>query len=414
MKRSKLCDAAAALATLCLLFPSLATGDSAQVLPKGVSHIGLQYKNYIPVDTRWGPDGSSEKVSKDLDKVLLDSTIVPLISLLEAAYSMTPGTGNVGTTMVDYEFEETEGSITYQYGLTDKITVGVFIPYYWKKTKVNEAFVETSTGTLGQNPAFGTTADPFGTPFIPITLGGLQNDAFATAFVQGFLQSDLGLEPIETWSESGIGDIEAGLRYQYYSSEKWRLAATGNIIFPTGEIDDPDNLIDRSFGNGAMGLQIDFNQDYTGIDKLTLNATVGLGFYFVDKLVRRVPDDVNKPITTNKAKVEKDVSDEYSLELSAGYSLSETLSISLMYRYLLGTGDDVSGKNPALDYSSLEDETDWNEQLYKIGLTYSTVSRYLEEKARVPMFVSIAYRDRFDGENITDSSYYSLSAGVFF
>ena len=397
-----------------VLSPSLSIGDSAQVLPKGVSRVGVQFKSYIPVDTRWDSSGNSERVSTDLDNILLNSDVVPVIADLEAAFSMTTGTGDIGRTVSDYDYEESSASIAYHYGLTDKITIGVLVPYSWKKTKVDEASVDTSTATLGQNPAYGTTADPFGVPFIPIGLGGQRSDAFATTFVQSFLGTEFGLEPIETWSESGIGDVQAGLRYQYFSSEEWRLATTGYLVLPTGEVDDPDNLLDRSFGNGAMGLNIDFNNDYTGIDKLTLNATVGLSFNFVDKLVLRVPDDVNEPITTNKAKVKRDVSDEFYLELSADYSLSDTFGVNFLYMYLVGTGDKVTGNDPALDYGSLEDETDWMEQIYILGLSYSTVSLFMEKKAKIPMSVSFSYRDRFAGENVTDSSYFDLGLSVYF
>jgi hypothetical protein len=46
----------------------------------------------------------------------------------------------------------------------------------------------------------------------------------------------------ETWSDDGLGDIEAGLKYQYFKNDKWRLAVTGAVRFPTGEVDDPDDL----------------------------------------------------------------------------------------------------------------------------------------------------------------------------
>ena len=81
------------------------------------------------------------------------------------------------------------------------------------------------------------------------------------------LSATYGYERFETWSDNGIGDIILGGRYQYFKNDQWRLAFTGGVSMPTGDADNPDNLLDMPFGTGTWGLVFQFQNDYIVIRK---------------------------------------------------------------------------------------------------------------------------------------------------
>lgn len=369
-------------AVLVLGIASLALADSAAVLPKGVSRLNVKYSFYSAIDERFGPDDDEESLSTDFNAVL-DDTIFPLL--------LPPGT-NVGTSVVDFEYDFADLILEYFYGLSDKVTLGVYVPYYWNKTDLKEARVDTSGATQAVLDSLLGAGFPAGDP---------ATDAAVTSFVLAALEGPpFQFKPFDTVEESGLSDIEVIARYQYYKDDRWQLSFTGGVRFPTGDVDDPDNLLDTEFGSGAYALLFRFNQDYTGVENLTLNATVGYDLVLPDEETVRVLDDVNQPLApiANKEKVERDLGDVFKVVLSGDLSLSKTLSIGLLYEYAEKQKDDVDG-DLGLAYESLEDETDWTSNRIMANVTYSTVQRYLDEETAIPFDLYLEYEDYFAGSN---------------
>jgi hypothetical protein len=403
-----------------LLSPSHA--DNAEVLPKGVKRLSVDSNFYLPIDERYDPDGDTEDAATDFNATLDRSVFEDLGDLEDFFNAYLPGSlpggiATIGNSIVSFEYDVTIVELSFQYGITDRLTAGIMIPY-WKVENDVSAKVDTSNATLGFNPAFDPSKsfDPMDmTTFqlIPVSLGGIQDDAAATELAQHSL-AELGYERFETWDDDGISDIEAGLRYQYLKTENWRLAFTGGVRFPTGEVDDPDNLVDRGFGSGAWALLFHLNQDYVGIKNLVLNGTVRYELYLPDKEKLRVPEDVNRPITANKEKVDRDFGDVIELETSGIYEFAEGFKVSLLYRYGFSFEDDVSG-DEGFPYESLEDETEQTEHVVMAGLSYSTLPLFMAKRFPVPLEASLSYRNRFAGSNnVFKSEYIGLQLAVYF
>ena len=383
----------------CLLLLSITTisyAGGAEVLPKGIFRGEVEYGYYSSVDTRFDPDGNKENVATDYNTIL-DSSVFSSLADLEAAFGLPSGSASIGDSVVDFEYNFSDLILNFQYGITDRISVGVKIPYYWNKTDVKSARVDTTNATLGINPLFGTPGDPFGVPVIPIAFGGVADDALATELAQSQLEA-LGYKRIESWSGSGISDIEAGLRYQYFKTEDWQLSVTGGVRFPTGEVDDPDNLMDVGFGTGAWALLFRSNNDYTGVKNLILDFTFKYDLVLPDKEVRRVPDSVDQPITANKEEVDRDLGDVFRFEFEGTYQFLEAFSLSLLYEYAFKLKDKVSG-NMGFRYESLEEETDWTYHRFEGGLSYSTIPKFREKKFPIPLVFNVSYETFFDGTN---------------
>ena len=381
-----------------LLFGStrLLFADTAEVLPKGIFRGDIEYSYYLPIDTKFDPDGNVEDIAADYNTGM-NSNLFPALKQLETGFGLPDGSASLGDSVVKYEYDIDQVDLKFFYGLTDKLSIGLKAPYYWIKNDVS-AEVNTTNATIGFNPIFGQPGDPFGVPLIPVQLGGVTNDALATELVQNSLVEDYGYQRVESWSDNGFGDIEAGGRYQFLNTDDWRLAFTGAVRFPTGQVDDPDSLVDVAFGSGAWALLFRSNNDYTGFKNIVLNATLEYDLVLPDKETVRVPDDVNNPITSNKEEVSRDLGDIFRLKLSGAYSLPKGFGIYLFYSYAFQLKDSISG-NQGFAYESLEDETDWTYHEYKIGLSYSTLPLFQQKEFPLPLVFGVQFEDVFAGTN---------------
>jgi hypothetical protein len=240
------------LGILFLIPLNISYADNAEVLPKKVTRLRLNAQFYFPVDEQYDDNGDVEDIAEDYN-TNLNSSVFPALGLIEQAFGMPPGTGSIGNSVVSMEFDFNLYDFYIEHGVTDKLSVGAKIPYWDVNNDVN-ARVNTANGTIGFNPNYGQPGDPFGSPLIPVSFGGIQNDDLATELVQNFLVQDYGYNRIGSWSGSGLSDIEVGARYQYLKTDDWRLAFTGGVRLPTGETDDPDDLMDYALGSGAWAL----------------------------------------------------------------------------------------------------------------------------------------------------------------
>jgi hypothetical protein len=421
---------------LCQVPFDIAHADDAIVLPRGVSRVSITSNFYLPIDKRYNPDGKVEDIAIDLN-TSLNSRIFPTLAPLNP---LVGGTASLGDTNVSFDYELTILYLEAAYGMTDRLTAGVRIPYWWLTNTVRGRLNSGpgSSANVGLNPFFGRPGQP---PLVPLARGGVP---FTTEDVQQLLGPGLpgipgfGFKRFDSFSEHGLGDMEAGVRYQYFRTNAWLLAFTGGARFPTGRVDDPDNLTDVGFGSGAYALLFRFNNDYaisslwqgtqeatteetlgarapgTAPGTVVLNGTIRYDLVLPDKQVKRVPDNVNNPLTANKENVSRDLGDIIEFEVSAKYNFLTGLTFSSLYKYGFKLKDHVSGKK-GFTYSSLEDETDYTEQVFIVGLEYSTFPLYLQKKFPLPLTISLSYRNRFAGSNnVLKSEYIGLGLEVLF
>jgi hypothetical protein len=386
-----------------------AFAETAEVLPKGVWGTGLSAKIYVPFDQVWKDDGTLDNPGWKYSGPLT-SSVFPDLALIEQAFGMPAGSGNLGSTEVTFKYSQQIYEFSAAYGMTDKLSIGLKIPYFFMKNDVT-ANLNTTNATLGNNPCLGQPGCPFGgSPYAPINMGGTpltSND------VQQILMTQFGYKRVQSWSGDGLGDIEAGLKYQYLQTPSWELAAQLSVRFPTGQTDNPDDLCDWGFGLGYWGIMFRSMNDYVGIKDLRLNATFRYDLNLPQNVVLRVPDNADRPITPNKEEVSRDPGDVIGFELSAYYDIYKGLGARATYIASWGFRDKVSGHNN-YRYDQLEVQTDFREQVYILGLAYNTLAFYQEKSFPVPMYGFINYRNRFEGYNIWKSQYWEFGLGIYF
>ena len=153
---------------------SVSYADDASVLPKGVSRVMLDSNFYFPVDQRYGPDGGAEDVAADYNRSLNSS----VFSALAPLDPFVPGLPSIGDSIVSFQYHFTMLNLGFQYGVTDKLSMGITIPYWWIENDV-EARLDSGTGSsanVGKNPCFGAAGCPSTSPIIPIASGGVRMD----------------------------------------------------------------------------------------------------------------------------------------------------------------------------------------------------------------------------------------------
>ena len=116
----------------------------------------------------------------------------------------------------------------------------------------------------------------------------------------------------------------------------------------------------------------------------------------------------------NKEHVNRNLGDIFGVGLAAKYRFTDAFSGSVTYNFLKKAKDNISG-DMGFAYDSLQDETEREEQVAMVGITYSTISQYRAKQFPVPMEATLTYRNRFDGsDNALKSEYIGLWLAAYY
>ena len=404
--------------------PTHAHADSAAVLPRGTSRVFGDFYHYLPTTERYNADGDREDLAHPFTNAALDSNVLTNLKPLDP---FVGGTASIGDVAVSYEYDIDVLDAGYSYGVTDKLSVGFHIPYYWIKNNV-DTFFSSTNANVGLNPATGTCC-------IPISAGGQPMD---TDDVQNLVSSEFGFSPIETWTGEGIGDIELGAKYRFFLEESSAFAMTGGLRIPTGRADDPDDLTDVawSYGNYALLLRLHYDYKLSNLwskkptqlhqiipapGDVIFNTTFRYDYMLPDKKIKRVGDDPDQVFSNNREEVSRKLGDIFNLEVSGKYQITDAIAFTALYTYGFKLKDNISG-NMGFNYESLEANTDSSQQVVTLRASYSTLAAYRDKKFSVPMVFTIAYRNRFAGQGprsaqanpVLDTSWIVVGLNVLF
>jgi hypothetical protein len=409
-----------AIILLCVLPAERSFADDAVVLPKGFFRLLNETQFFLPITQRYNKNGDKEDIAKDFNTTLnsvvfsdLRGLEVPNPAALGCGLAVPPpfclqtGTAALGRSVVSFNYSIQQTMFQPAFGLTDRLSIGANIPYFWQKNTVS-ASLDNTSATVGINPLAVSGANAFG--FVPLNapLPGTRRPTSEDA--QRLLMSR-GFKRLQTWEDDGFGDIEIGGKYQYFRSENFRAAFTGGARFPTGKVDDPDNLSDRGFGTGAYALLFRFHQDFIsqppGLAKRLgfptpgsyfINTTFRYDLYLPDKQPLRVCD-VHDPLCPFKDTVRRDIGDIFEAEISASYGLPlEGLFFTPLYKFTNKFRDHYAG-NMNLNYGVLAEESNFYDHSYRVGFSYSTVPLVVQKKFPWPLAASVFYWDRFAANN---------------
>ena len=414
-----------AIALIVLLTGQVTHADDAAVLPKGLWRLLANSEIAFNWTERYNDNGDKEPLAADFN-ANLNSTVFPALAVFGPNASL-------GQSVVSYTRGATLTTFQPAYGLTDRLSVGVNIPYWTLENRVS-ASLNTSSATVGKcstsDTLFPLGACPGGGTSVPLTTADVQKILSTGLDVNGdgdINVAGLGFQPLQSWSYSGIGDIEVGGRYQYYRGQNFRAAFTGGARFPTGRVDDPNNLADVGIGAGAYALLFQFQQDLMfqreGLGKrlgfpepgdFFINTTFKYDLVLPDKQLLRICDP-NFPLCSATEVVNRDVGDIFQAEIQPKVGLFfRGLIFSALYKYGQNFKDHITGSR-GLNYGAAAKETNSTEQMYVLGLTFSTIP-YIRggDMKLVPFSLSVLYRNRFAGTNAPANQTITINFQYFF
>ena len=204
--------------------------DDAAVLPQGISRAYWDFYRYHSTTQRYNSDGKREDLAYPFTNAALDSDVLASLAPLDA---FVPGKATLGDVSIEYQYDIDVLDLGYSYGLTDNLSIGIHLPYYWITNNVDTA-LDTSSANVGLNPATGTCC-------IPLAIGGVPMD---TDDVQNLIMDEYGFSEIDSWQREGIGDIELGAKYRVFQEQDSAFAFSGGLRVPSGYQDDADKLND--------------------------------------------------------------------------------------------------------------------------------------------------------------------------
>ena len=122
--------------------------DSAAVLPANVSRVYADFYHYQPTTQRYNQDGDREDLAFPFTNAALDSNVLTVLAPLDP---LVGGTASIGDVAVAYKYDIDILDLGYSYGVTDKLSIGFHIPYYWITNNVDTSF-DTANANVGLNP----------------------------------------------------------------------------------------------------------------------------------------------------------------------------------------------------------------------------------------------------------------------
>jgi len=143
--------------------------------------------------------------------------------------------------------------LALDFGITNRISVGVYVPIVRVNTRA------------------GFQLDTIGGPGNPGAIQRLDSILTDTTYA---LESIVGTSRRRRFF---AGDMEANAKYRILESGNYALSGAVVVRFPTGHQDSPNNLFDMSTGDHQTDIEIQVAQELTLFDRLWLNALVRAG-----------------------------------------------------------------------------------------------------------------------------------------
>ena len=383
------------------LFFETASADDAKVLPKNRWRIQLM-SSYSFTDSKFDSSGKSIAMG-DAYKVSLTPSFVsvlkPQVKAISAAMNAEkPGLADsmaISELTADIKSSILANAVAAEYGLTDRLSVGIILP-------IVHAIV-TAKGHSSSSPQFEGFVKSL-TPEqgrLKAALNQVKSELSLPAINQA-LEQDLGYDGgIQSWSGTGIGDLEIGGKFKYFESHPFRMTVKAGVRAPTGRRDQPDQLFDLAFGDGQWDLAAFHYVDYSPHSKVYFTLESGYTAQLPHTATYRVPIITGVEITPIKAKLDQDPGDIVEAALEANWSFTRLLTLSPKYRFREKFSDHYSGGNgiPTKFLSADSDER-LHEGILTLG--FSNLPRVRSGESSLPLDAQVFIRHRFGGKNVNE------------
>ena len=395
-------------------FSSAYALENTKVLPKGRKFVTLRMVD-TDISSKTDSDGNAQPISQPLQKDLtfqkvLKSENDPIKKSLIQAFLQSNNFNEeeaLGTFTADMNGHVRAYAPVLGFGITDKLTLALAVPYMSAQTSVKAGFV----------------ASPRSEEFVKKLSAPEYNLVKNAREVADKLNNatgkldqkllDNGFQALKNWEGHGFGDMTLAGKYAAVAIENFRVATTTGIVAPTGRVKDPDILNDVGFGDGQWDVfqQITLEQPIVG--DVTFSQYAKYTYQAVGKKKVR---DATEEESIEVPKVETEFKLGDKIEGGAGvlYAPSFGLLTGVGYSYFFKYADRYTVKDSGLRQDYLEKDTDQRAQNLELLLGYSGIPAFQRGEFPAPYEIKMSYFKQLRSMNSTVTDLYQIDASVYF
>lgn len=363
----------------CLNFASAAYYDT---LPEGVRNITYRFIQTGNITGSYGSSGSFKgyNVNANINADAIRGVNAAVDTYLDTLSADDYANFSFGTFQGNAKSKVSAQAFGAGYGVTNKLTVYGFIPFY-------EAVVDLQIERTekGRNNV-GTAIQLENLPDVDVRL------------IQSLFVNYYQYQPLGKWRANDFGDAELGMMYQL---RKWRNAGAlinAGVVLPSGREDNPDILQDIAFGDGQFDIFYEFGGGVNLNPDWSLDNWTRATYQFESQETVRLPDSKTFPITSAKGEARIKLGNKFMNSTQVNFLASDEWSQSLLYSLEYTEPTNYSSNKPASD-KILEENTEKIAHIARLNISYSTLSLYKQKRFLMPINFNVALQSIFAGKN---------------
>ncbi|MCT4641521.1 MAG: hypothetical protein N4A33_04430 [Bacteriovoracaceae bacterium] len=405
-----------------LLFLSLTLSLSAfsqyyKTLPKGARTLVYRNINTANIKSSYNHSNTKSPYTFQVEATgeLLQDIEIPEIQLAisEMNQYIPSDQFSLGTYKVSGSADVQAEVFGVGYGITNKVTAYVGIPLFDARVKMKYSRPKGNTYSALAEALEESTTDNVAQGASSLIASSSKTFDFDATILQNILTNELDYEPLGDWNGSGMGDVELGILYNFYTANDYGLLFSTGAVAPTGRVDDPDILQDFGFGDGQWDMFLEFGGSYHISAGLTFNSYMRYTYQFASEKELRRPISNEIKESNEKGIFNEKLGNKHLYHFDLDYSFNDWISFKSGYEYeYIGTSkyDSAYGiENKYLAYNS-----DSSTHTLNLGLTLSTITLFQKQKFVLPASIELKTSQMFSGTNNPDVDRYELEFRMFF
>ncbi len=386
--------------------------EDARVMPKGVRSLRLITLT-SNITQKTDDQGSPLPLANPLEKPLTFKDILkgekdPVKHSLVGGffnYGSFALTDSVGQFQGDIRSRVTAFAPIIMYGATDRLTLAAALPVINADVGVGLGFRANSTGQNFLN----SLANSYNNQVTSAREAGEKINGAVGQLNKKLI--DNGYAPISEWSATGIGDLNLVAKYRVLSTPNIASAVTGTVVAPTGRRDDPNNLLDKNFGDGQWDLAAAI-----AFDEPLFNTALTLSEFarYTNQLpghkdVRMITEDEAIEVPVNNVAFK--LGDKFETGTSLAYASSVGLTGGVGYTYYRKGQDFYRAGDSS---TKLAEKTSESSHEAALEFGYSSVPAFLRKEIPIPFETKFVYKRQLSSVNMPVTDFLQLETALFF
>jgi hypothetical protein len=323
-----------------------------------------------------------------------------------------------GSLGVDAEALRQQYNLAYQFGVTDRLTVGAILPFMRMQVRIKHSLGGVNTAN---DAYYAFAARGAGPNFSNDLVNALD---YVRSANDETLQSALAAKGYSRFGDSdvsGLGDLILGARYCYLwdhrRSGEWISSVQAGVVVPTGRLKPTSELTQVDFGAGSYDLGVAHIINYSPVSWVTFSNGLHYTYRFWGHRMLRVRKDPTDevPDASDEEDVQQRLGDKYSATLGTTFNISRAISIDTSYEWWWKKADLFRGsRGRDYGYSYLAADSDSYTETLQIGASVSTIPAFLKHDIPVPGQLSANFYLPLRGKNSVIAPYGTAELALYF